>query len=196
MSSLNKKSKVNSARITRKNKIESIRKSLNLGTKNKPETFFLRKEMEAICFSITGSIVPTNCQTSVMFKKQLLPYGYYSQKTVDSHPVVANLDLIIKKISTKRKSSGVSPAGHKKYKTRKDKGTKRTSLGVKIFGEDKTVSSDNNVKAKSSVDTVTETKLSFLNIDEELKSVIFNKIKNQDLNSIVIEGNNVSIFFK
>ena len=99
MSSLNKKSKVNSARITRKNKIESIRKSLNLGTKNKPETFFLRKEMEAICFSITGSIVPTNCQTSVMFKKQLLPYGYYSQKTVDSHPVVANLDLIIKKLA-------------------------------------------------------------------------------------------------
>src|SRR6056300_1232455 len=103
-------------RLNREDKIELIRKAINLGTKNKPKSFFLRKEMEAICFSITGNSNIVSSNANVLFRTNLTSFGYLRQNTVDTHPIKSNLDFILRNINSKRKSSGVNPVLRKQYK--------------------------------------------------------------------------------
>lgn len=193
MTLLNKKANKKPVKVTREEKIAFIRKALNLGTAGKPKTFFLRKEMEAICFSITGNISSSSVNTSTLFTEYLVSFGYKNQKTVDSHPVKRNLDFIINSLNSKRKSSGVKPSNYKKYKTRKDKGLSRSSLGSKIFGEEeKTTVPTNEIESVK----LTETSLTLPSMDEEMKSLIFDKIKSQSISSLVIADGKVTLLFK
>lgn len=190
MTLLNKKANKKPVKITREEKIVFIRKALNLGTTGKPKTFFLRKEMEAICFSITGNISSSSVNTSTLFTEYLVSFGYKNQKTVDSHPVKRNLDFIINSLNSKRKSSGVKPSSYKKYKTRKDKGFSRSPLGSKIFGGEETIVPTNESQE------LTETSLTLPSMDEEMKSLIFDKIKSQDISSLVISDGKITLLFK
>lgn len=166
------------------NKFKKIRSMLDLSTKDKGDTYFLRDEMEVIVYSILGKRVECT-DTNSFFHNNLSSLGFKKQVTIDSHPTLENVNFLINAIDQKRKEreGSVVFSRTKRNRSRRSinnviSATPISSVPLKRVQENAIVNSELRTSEIS------------------LTDVLIRKIESQDVQTLSFNGKTFNITFK